>query len=195
MQSVGKTIWRRKKEVLACSHDMSVEMAVEADCESVEPTHGRKRILTSRQQKCSWQGSLLLCLLFGIQSNVDCLPTTGPRDFRQKFPVSREDIVVSMPVDQKHLTVARGSRAWRKVIFPSYCCSGACLLYICVVHNIKAANAWWDYEWLDCSKQVCVHSKWRLAKFVYRRHSLVQASQGMWISESRSSHLLKMLRR
>lgn len=47
----------------------------------------------------------------------------GPKDFRQKFKVSMEDVVVSMPVDQKHLTVARGSRNWRKVcmVVPASC--------------------------------------------------------------------------
>jgi len=35
---------------------------------------------------------------------------------RKKYPVTREDIVVAMPVDQAHLTVAHASRVWRKVI-------------------------------------------------------------------------------
>lgn len=34
---------------------------------------------------------------------------------KQKFPVTREDLVVAMPVDQAHLTVAHASRVWRKV--------------------------------------------------------------------------------
>lgn len=33
---------------------------------------------------------------------------------RKKYPVTREDIVVAMPVDQAHLTVAHASRVWRK---------------------------------------------------------------------------------
>ena len=34
---------------------------------------------------------------------------------KKKYPVTREDIVVAMPVDQAHLTVAHASRVWRKV--------------------------------------------------------------------------------
>ena len=34
---------------------------------------------------------------------------------KKKWPVTREDIVVAMPVDQAHLTVAHASRVWRKV--------------------------------------------------------------------------------
>lgn len=45
----------------------------------------------------------------------------GPKDYRQKFKVAREDFVISMPVDQKHLTVAKGSRAWRQVPFSCDC--------------------------------------------------------------------------
>lgn len=38
---------------------------------------------------------------------------------KKKFPVTREDMVVAMPVDQAHLTIAHASRVWRKVfIFP-----------------------------------------------------------------------------
>lgn len=33
---------------------------------------------------------------------------------KKKYPVTREDIVVAMPVDQAHLTVAHASRVWRK---------------------------------------------------------------------------------
>ena len=36
---------------------------------------------------------------------------------KQKYPVTREDVVVAMPVDQAHLTVAHASRVWRKVCF------------------------------------------------------------------------------
>lgn len=36
---------------------------------------------------------------------------------KQKYPVTREDLVVAMPVDQAHLTVAHASRVWRKVCF------------------------------------------------------------------------------
>lgn len=39
---------------------------------------------------------------------------------KKKWPVTREDIVVAMPVDQAHLTVAHASRVWRKV-FGLYC--------------------------------------------------------------------------
>lgn len=35
---------------------------------------------------------------------------------KKKYPVTREDIVVAMPVDQAHLTVAHASRVWRKVL-------------------------------------------------------------------------------
>lgn len=85
--------------------------------------HGKKRIITSRQQKCSLMQSILLflCIVASCQECVSGLTQSGPRDFRQKFPVSREDVIVSMPVDQKHLTVARGSRAWRKVTSNSAC--------------------------------------------------------------------------
>ena len=41
---------------------------------------------------------------------------------KQKFPVTREDLVVAMPVDQAHLTVAHASRVWRKVCFQSWHC-------------------------------------------------------------------------
>ena len=54
-----------------------------------------------------------LCLLASLQSAASI---DGPKDYRQKFKVGREDFVISMPVDQKHLTVAKGSRAWRQVI-------------------------------------------------------------------------------
>ncbi|KAL3131943.1 hypothetical protein ABBQ38_007639 [Trebouxia sp. C0009 RCD-2024] len=33
---------------------------------------------------------------------------------KKKFPVTREDMVVAMPVDQAHLTIAHASRVWRK---------------------------------------------------------------------------------
>lgn len=61
-----------------------------------------------------WRSRLLITFylvaaLHGAQS------LDGPKDYRQKFKVGREDFVISMPVDQKHLTVARGSRAWRQV--------------------------------------------------------------------------------
>ena len=57
----------------------------------------------------------LLCLLCPAAWASDAEPwPKEPRDFRQKFPLTRDDFVVSMPVDQKHLTVAKGSRAWRK---------------------------------------------------------------------------------
>ena len=56
---------------------------------------------------------LAVWLLYLLQGSV--ASPDGPKDFRQKFKVGMEDVVVSMPVDQKHLTVARGSRAWRKV--------------------------------------------------------------------------------
>lgn len=38
---------------------------------------------------------------------------------KKKYPVTREDIVVAMPVDQAHLTVAHASRVWRKVTVQS----------------------------------------------------------------------------
>ena len=53
-----------------------------------------------------------LCLLASLHGAA-CID--GPKDYRQKFKVGREDFVISMPVDQKHLTVAKGSRAWRQV--------------------------------------------------------------------------------
>ena len=60
----------------------------------------------------TWATTGLVCFL----ALASCAAgADGPKDFRQKFKVSLEDVVVSMPVDQKHLTVARGSRAWRKV--------------------------------------------------------------------------------
>ena len=37
---------------------------------------------------------------------------------KKKYPVTRDDMVVAMPVDQAHLTVAHASRVWRKVTFP-----------------------------------------------------------------------------
>ena len=40
---------------------------------------------------------------------------------KKKWPVTREDIVVAMPVDQAHLTVAHASRVWRKVCFFLQC--------------------------------------------------------------------------
>jgi len=52
--------------------------------------------------------------LLGALQGVACFD--GPKDYRQKFKTGREDVIVSMPVDQKHLTVAKGSRAWRKVL-------------------------------------------------------------------------------
>ena len=60
-----------------------------------------------------WLAAQALCLLACLQSAA-CID--GPKDYRQKFKVGREDFVISMPVDQKHLTVAKGSRAWRQVI-------------------------------------------------------------------------------
>lgn len=48
---------------------------------------------------------------------------------RKKYPVTREDIVVAMPVDQAHLTVAHASRVWRKVTNPSATCTQ------CPVHH------------------------------------------------------------
>ena len=35
---------------------------------------------------------------------------------KKKYPVTRDDMVVAMPVDQAHLTVAHASRVWRKVL-------------------------------------------------------------------------------
>lgn len=35
---------------------------------------------------------------------------------KKKYPVTRADMVVAMPVDQAHLTVAHASRVWRKVL-------------------------------------------------------------------------------
>ena len=37
------------------------------------------------------------------------------KDFRQKWNLTRQDIVVAMPVDKNHLTLAKGSRVWRRV--------------------------------------------------------------------------------
>ena len=51
----------------------------------------------------------LLCFLARAVSD------TGPKDFRQKWSLSRQDIVVAMPVDKNHLTLAKGSRVWRRV--------------------------------------------------------------------------------
>lgn len=70
-------------------------------------------------------------LRWGIAVGLLCLlqhsaALDGPKDFRQKFKVSMEDVVVSMPVDQKHLTVARGSRSWRKVRIISKDCHPEC---------------------------------------------------------------------
>ena len=42
---------------------------------------------------------------------------------KKKYPVTREDMVVAMPVDQAHLTVAHASRVWRKVLFTNHCSS------------------------------------------------------------------------
>ena len=59
-----------------------------------------------------WLVAQAFCLLASLHSAA-CID--GPKDYRQKFKVGREDFVISMPVDQKHLTVAKGSRAWRQV--------------------------------------------------------------------------------
>ena len=37
---------------------------------------------------------------------------------KKKYPVTRDDMVVAMPVDQAHLTIAHASRVWRKVCIP-----------------------------------------------------------------------------
>lgn len=47
--------------------------------------------------------TLLLALLF----------TAAPA-LTQRFPVSRDDIVVALPIDDAHTTVAKAGRAWRK---------------------------------------------------------------------------------
>ena len=42
--------------------------------------------------------------------------TTAQSAGKKKYPVTRADMVVAMPVDQAHLTVAHASRVWRKVL-------------------------------------------------------------------------------
>lgn len=42
-----------------------------------------------------------------------------PSPANKKWPVTRKDIVVSMPVDEAHYTLARASRLWRKVKYNS----------------------------------------------------------------------------
>lgn len=68
--------------------------------------------LQSRMSSCLRRLLQLACFLAAVNFAVG---RDGPKDYRQKFKVGREDFVISMPVDQKHLTVARGSRAWRQV--------------------------------------------------------------------------------
>ena len=49
---------------------------------------------------------------------------------KKKYPVTRDDMVVAMPVDQAHLTVAHASRVWRKVLQLSLLypvCSSGCI--------------------------------------------------------------------
>lgn len=49
---------------------------------------------------------------------------------KKKFPVTRDDMVVAMPVDQAHLTVAHASRVWRKVLHLSLLfpvCNSSCI--------------------------------------------------------------------
>ena len=54
------------------------------------------------------------------------------KDFRQKWNLTRQDVVVAMPVDKNHLTLAKGSRIWRRVctlsadstlVLPRHCSS------------------------------------------------------------------------
>ncbi len=84
------------------------------------PTSPRPIILPAMNpSSCnrSWARACSLALvgLYMLGGLQGALCFEGPKDYRQKFKVGREDVVVSMPVDQKHLTVAKGSRAWRKV--------------------------------------------------------------------------------
>ena len=55
-----------------------------------------------------WQCCALLVLLCGSA-------TAQFKDFRQKWNLTRQDVVVAMPVDKNHLTLAKGSRIWRRV--------------------------------------------------------------------------------
>ena len=54
-------------------------------------------------------------LALGVACLAQGAAAEGPRDFRQKWNLTRQDIVVAMPVDKNHLTLARGSRVWRRV--------------------------------------------------------------------------------
>ena len=63
---------------------------------------------------------LLVCLSLHSCSVADA---AIPKDYRQKWQLTRQDIVVAMPVDKNHLTLAKGSRVWRQVraILPNPC--------------------------------------------------------------------------
>ena len=55
-----------------------------------------------------WLCCALLLVLCGTA-------TAQFKDFRQKWNLTRQDVVVAMPVDKNHLTLAKGSRIWRRV--------------------------------------------------------------------------------
>lgn len=52
---------------------------------------------------------------------------------KKKFPVTREDMVVAMPVDQAHLAIAHASRVWRKVPLSLNCYTS--LLQLSQLHS------------------------------------------------------------
>lgn len=59
----------------------------------------------------SIQSAALLLLLAAAVSEA----LSSPKDYRQKWNLTRQDVVIAMPVDKNHLTLAKGSRVWRKV--------------------------------------------------------------------------------
>ncbi len=78
---------------------------------------------------------------------------------RKTYPVTREDIVVAMPVDQAHLTVAHASRVWRKVLILPLLLTGGLhalqLVSSCCTHSHTHI---WSICMLSCALQHCMHS-------------------------------------
>ncbi len=77
---------------------------------------------------------------------------------RKKYPVTREDIVVAMPVDQAHLTVAHASRVWRKVIvLPLVLTRGLHALQFMSSYCLHELTHIWSICMLCCALQHCMH--------------------------------------
>ena len=71
----------------------------------------RDSMAASRGPSSARQGLAALLLLLALAGPA----AAQYKDFRQKWALTRQDIIVAMPVDKNHLTLAKGSRVWRRV--------------------------------------------------------------------------------